>query len=234
MEDSVIHRLLETEPDWDKWEGQLQEAFAIQTLQEWICSENFKERATYFEIEKETTLGRRFIKYQTEDQFWKENEYKRLKKLLQSVYSFWKEQDWVYEETTRNGRPRRAEYSREVISKALKYSHLPFYAKGGGEDTMYRSEYWSKSILGELSVQSWVRLVVLKENVFQHLYTNLGAEFFSGCTREEVAEKLHLPKPFVNELCRWLQRGGEWDIKQSKRNGERRRVMQHNPICQKP
>jgi hypothetical protein len=225
MEDGVIFYLIDTEDDWNSWSEHLQETFATQTLQEWVCSSNFKAKASYGEIERETTLGRRLLEYQSEDQFWKDADYRRLKDLLEKVYQYWYSHRWAYVETTRNGRPRKAEYSQEVISKALKYANVPFLVKDGEEEVLYKNVTWSRSILGESNVQQWVKLVVIKENIFKYIYTRCGPEYFMNRTKDEVAEELHLPKVFANELCRWLVSTGNWKVVQARRNGCRRREL---------
>lgn len=230
MEDGVIYYLLDSEDDWHTWTAQLQEALAVQTLQQWICSENFKEKATYEQLDEATFIGQKLMKLREDDQYWKDNTYKRLKAIQLAIYSYWREHRWVYEETTRNGRPRRAEHSREVKSKAMKYVNPPFLIEDSEEDTLYKSVYWSKSILGELSVQTWSRIVIIRENIYKQVYSKLGVEFFTGRTRDEIAEVLHLPKPFVNGLCRWLQQSGNWRIRQVKLNGERRRELQYTVV----
>lgn len=227
MEDSVIFYLLDVEDDWNTWSEQVREKVAVQTLQEWICSENFKEKATYDEISCETTLGRHYLNYQREDQYWKDSGYIRARDLNESIYEYWIEQKWVYEETTRNGRPRSAEYPNSVISKAMRYLNPPFRIEDAHEDSLYKSVAWSRSILGQTSTQVWIRLVVIKDNIFRQIYSKTGVEFFTGRTREEIAEILHLPKPFVNELCRWLQRSGNWEVAYRKVKGVRRREMRY-------
>ena len=225
MEDSVIFFLIDTEDDWNSWSEHLQEAFAIQTLQEWLGSERFKIKASYTEIERETTLGRRLLEYQGEDQFWKDEGYQRLKNLLETVYQYWCNHRWTYVETTRNGRPRKAEYSQDVKSKAMKYANVPFLVKDGEEEVLYKSIAWSRSVLGEGNVQHWVKLVVIKENIFKHIYSKCGAAYFMNRTKDEVAEELNLPKVFANELCRWMVNTGDWKVVQARRNGCRRREL---------
>lgn len=227
MEDSVIYYLLDAEDGWNEWSEQVHEKIAVQTLQEWLCSENFKEKATYYEISAETTVGRHYLKYLAEDQYWKDSAYTRARDLNEKVYDYWRLHHWVYEETTRNGRPRRVEYSDSVVSKAMRYLNPPFRIEDSTEDSLYKSVSWSRSILGQTSTQTWIRLVVIKDNIFRQIYSKTGVEFFTGKTREEITEVLHLPKPFVNELCRWLQRSGNWEVVYRKEKGVRRREMRY-------
>ena len=230
MEDSVIFYLLDSEDDWESWSEHLREEFAIQTLQEWVCSDKFKVKASFTEIESETTLGKRLNQFRSEDQFWKDENYQRLKSLLGEVYEYWESKRWTCVETKKNGRPRTAEYSPAVLSKAAKYANVPFIVEEGEEQVLFRSVKWGRSVLGEASVKKWIWLVVLKENVFKHIYNRCGIEFFSGYTKDEIAEKLSLPKRFVNEMCRWLVDSGNWKIVQAKRNGSRRRELRFSVI----
>jgi hypothetical protein len=227
MESSVETYILDAGDEWNEWSEQVRQAFAVQTLQEWICSENFKEKATHLEIARETTLGQRYISYTEEDQYWKDNDYRKVRDLLWKVYDYWKEQEWAYEETTRNGRPRRVEHHPTTVSKAMRYSDLPFIVTDGEEVTLYKSIKWSRSILGQSTTQVWVKLVTIKENVFKQIYGQIGLDYFVGKTREELSESLHLPKPFVNELCRWLERTGNWEVKRRKVKGIERREMNY-------
>lgn len=225
MEDGVIFFLLDADEDWHCWTEALQTALALQTMQEWICSANFKEKATPEEISRETTIGQKLLSFWEQDQFWKDPNYAKTRTLVDGIFAFWKKHQWAQEETKTNGRPRRAEYSHAQISKALKYTDLPFIVEDSEENTFYKSVSWARSVLGENLPQRWTRLIVIKENLFKQIYTRLGAQFFTGLTKEEISEKLHLPKPFVNEMCRWLQRTGSWEIRQHKKNGERRREL---------
>jgi hypothetical protein len=225
MENSVICYLLDCEDDWGLWSEQLRETLAIQTLQEWLCSPNYKSKATYDEISNETTAGKHFLKFRSEDQYWKDSDYVKARDIVENIYQYWKEHKWVYEQTTRNGRPRRAEYSQETISKALRYAEIPFQAQDSEENVLYKSVAWSSSILGQASTQSWVKLVLMQENVFKQIYRKTGVEYFTGKTREEITEMLHLPKPFVNEFCRWLQDSGQWEILRRKVKGVVRREL---------
>lgn len=227
MENSVETFILDAGDEWNEWSNRIRQAFAVQTLQEWICSENFKEKATHLEIARETTLGQRYIACTEEDQYWKDNDYKKVRDLLWKVYGYWVEQEWAYEETTRNGRPRRADHHPAVVSKAMRYTDLPFIVTDGGEATLYKSVKWSRSILGQSSTQVWVKLVTIKENVFKQIYGQTGLDYFVGKTRDELSESLHLPKPFVNELCRWLERTGSWEVKRRKVKGVVRREMNY-------
>lgn len=230
MEDCVIYYLLDIEDDWNSWSETVREEISILSLQQWICSENFKEKATYEEISAETTVGQHYLKFHAEDQYWKDDEYIRARDLLDGVYDYWKQHKWVYEETTRNGRPRKVEYSNAVISKAMRYANPPFRVEDSEEDSLYKSVDWSRSILGQTSTQVWIKLVVIKDNIFKQIYNKTGVEFFTGRTREEIAELLHLPKPFVNEMCRWLQRTGEWEVAYRKVKGTRRREMRYTVV----
>jgi hypothetical protein len=230
MEDSVIFYLLDVESDWNSWSDNLQESLAVQTLQEWICSDKFKIKASFYEVELETTLGRRLLRHQAEDQYWKDSDYQKVKSLLEGVYEYWYKRQWACVETTKNGRPRKSEYSTQTISKAMKYAHVPFFVNDGDEEVMYKSIAWSKSVLGETNVKCWVGLITVKENVFKHLFNICGVEYFSGCTKVELMEKLKLPKKFVNEMCRWLISSGNWIIVQAKKDGQRRREMRYSVI----
>jgi hypothetical protein len=225
MEDGIIFFLLDADEDWHRWTEAIQTALALQTLQEWICSDKFKEKATPEEISKETTIGQKLLSFWEQDQFWKDANYVKTRDMLDGIFAFWKKRQWVREETKTNGRPRRAEYSSVQISKALKYIDLPFIVEDSEENTLYKSVSWGRSIAGENLPQKWTRLVTMKENIFNQIYTKLGPDFFTGYTKEELAEKLHLPKTFVNELCRWLQSTGSWEIRQRKKDGERRREL---------
>ena len=225
MENSVEVYQVSRSLDWDSWSEHQREHFAFRTMFEWIASDNFKVAATSREIHAETILGRTFLDLQSEDQFWKDKRYLAVRTVVEGVLDFWIDRHWVYEETTRNGRPRRVEHSRSRVSQALKYVDLPFYVTGGEEEVMYRSVEWSKSILGESSVKTWVRLVVIKDSLFKEIYKQSGAEFWTGRTKEEIAGTLGLPKSFANEMCRWLVESGDWKLVRTTRGGVTRREL---------
>jgi len=230
VEDCLIFYLLDGEDDWDSWSEEEQFALSLQTLQEWICSDGFKTKASFDEVEHTTTLGKRLFECKEEDQFWKDAKYQRIKSLQIEVYKYWYDRKWATEETTRNGRPRRAEYSREVISKAMRYAYVPFHTTGGEDDAYYKSVAWSKSVLGETNVQYWITLVTIKENVFKHVFNVCGVEYFTGCTKDEISEKLKMPKRFINEMCRWLVASGDWVIVSTNRKGKRRREIRYSVL----
>jgi hypothetical protein len=230
MEDGVIFYLLDVEDDWNNWSKEQQYALALQTLQEWICSDGFKLKAAFYEIECQTTLGRRLLKCRAEEQYWKDSDYQSVKSLQERVYEYWYLHQWAFVLTTKNGRPRKAEYSRETVSKAMKYAYVPFFANGGEDDVSYKSIAWAKSVLGETNVKSWISLVTVKENVFKHVFSICGVEYFSGCTKDEIAEKLKLPKKFVNEMCRWLISSGNWVVVKTRKNGKQRREIRFSTL----
>jgi hypothetical protein len=192
---------------------------------EWVASDNFKVAASHGEVYAETSIGKTFLSLQAEDQFWKDGEYQSVRRVVEGVVEFWIEEKWVSVETTKNGRPRRAEHSPKLVSKALRYTDLPFVVTDGEEEVHYKSVKWSKSILGESSVKTWVRLVVIKDSLFKEIYKQSGAEFWTGHTKEEIAETLGLPKKFVNEMCRWLVESGDWRIVSTRREGKSRREL---------
>jgi hypothetical protein len=57
-----------------------------------------------------------------------------------------------------------------------------------------------------------------------------GVEYFTGCTKEEIAEKLKMPKRFINEMCRWLVASGDWVIVSTNRKGKRRREIRYSVL----
>ena len=211
--------------DWDVWDEQQKKHFAWRTLGEWIASDNFKVAGTYFEIYAETNIGRLLQGLQAEDQFWKVERYRQVRKVLDDVIEFWIEEKWVYVQSTRNGRPRKVEHSRERESKAMKYQDLPFVVLDGEEGVFFKSVKWSEHILGTCVPQTWIRLVVVKENVFKEVLRKTGIQFWTGKTKEEISECLDLPKAFVNEMCRWLVREEGWKVVATNRGGKRRREM---------
>jgi hypothetical protein len=212
MENCINYDLINFEDDWSLWNHNQQHALAWMTLTEWLCSKNFKAKATYFEIAEETTIGQRFIAHTREDQWWKDKEYKALRSILDGVYSHWKTENWVWEETTKNGRPRRAEYSPKQLSSAMRYINLPFVIEEEEQDVLFKGINRARSICGEATTESWVRLVVVKPSLFREIYRIATVSEFTGFTREEIAENLNLPKAFVNEMCRWLVNDLGWEI----------------------
>jgi hypothetical protein len=225
MEDSVNYFLIDSSLDWDLWSENQRKYFAWETIIEWIVSDNFKVAATYGEIYAETALGRMFLSLQAEDQFWKDEKYLAVRTVVEGVVDFWIDNNWVSVETTKNGRPRRAEHSPKRVSKALKYVDLPFVVSDGEEEVHYKSVKWSKRILGETVTETWVRLVVIKDNLFKEVYRQTKTEFWTGHTKEEIAETLGLPKSFVNEMCRWLVESGNWKLVRTTRGGRTRREL---------
>jgi hypothetical protein len=225
MENSLEIYQVDTESDWGSWSDSQRKHFALRTMFEWIASDNFKVAATYGEIYAETSLGRTFLSLQAEDQFWKDEKYLAVRTVVEGVVDFWIDNNWVSEETKKNGRPRRAEHSPRRVSKALKYVNLPFSVTDGEEEVHYKSVKWSKRILGEAVTETWVRLVVIKDSLFKEVYGQTGTEFWTGHTKEEITETLGLPKTFVNEMCRWLVESGKWKLVRTTRGGKTRREL---------
>lgn len=231
MDERVTYFLVDTEYNWDTWSEEQRKSLAATTLQEWICSDKFKDTASFSEIEAETTIGRRVLQFRAEDQYWKEAEYKQCRDLLESIYLYWVDSKWAYIEQTRNGRPRRAEYSASTMKKAAKYANPPFMVQDGEENVHYKSVTWARRVLGESSTQTWVKLVVIREALYSEIYRRAGAEYFTGCTKEEIAETLSLPKKFVNALCRWLVEDKGWRMASVRREGKRVRVLQLTAVA---
>jgi hypothetical protein len=212
MENCVNYDLINFEDDWSLWNHNQQHALAWMTLSEWLCSEKFKTKAAYSEIAKETTIGQRFLAHTREDQYWKNEEYKTLRSILDGIYDYWKTENWVCEETTKNGRPRRTEYSAKQISSAMRYLDPPFLIEEEEQEVHYKSVNWARSVLGQTTTQSWVKLVMVKPSLFREIYRIATVSEFTGFTREEIAENLNLPKAFVNEMCRWLVNDLGWKV----------------------
>jgi hypothetical protein len=225
MESSLEFFQIDNEFHWGSWSESQRKHFALRTMFEWVASDNFKVAATYGEVYAETIIGKTFLSLQAEDQFWKDEKYQSVREVVDGIVEFWIDENWVAVETTRKGRPRRAEHSPKIVSKALRYTDLPFVVTDGEEEVHYKSVKWSKSILGETVTQTWVRLVVMKDNLFKEIYKKTGSEFWTGCTKEEIAGTLGLPKTFVNEMCRWLVETGSWKLVRTTRGGKTRREL---------
>lgn len=225
MEDRLNYYLLDTQEAAEIYEAKLVESLAVDMLQDWICSDSFKLKATHREIEQETFFGRIKLKFEENDQFWKNEEYQLTRDLVEKVFEYWHKRKWCYVETKKNGRPRRAEYSQKTLSKAAKYDNPPFLIMDSEEENLYNNAKWGRSVLGTASVQTWVKVVIVKEQIFKEVYQKSGAEHFTGCTKEEIASNLHLPTKFVKEMCRWLESTGRWKTVRCERKGVTRREM---------
>ena len=230
MEGSVTFYLLDLEDGWDNLDEHRREQVAVFTLQEWICSDYFKAKASHYEIDLQTTVGKQYLESCGEHLYWLDDRYLKLDKLRQGIYEYWQQRKWACLEKTRNGRPRRAEYSHAAISNSMKHIHASFQIVGGGYDLAPTTLAKMRSILGENNTQCWIKLIVIKENIFKHVYSKTGAEYLTGCTKDEIADKLNLPKKFVDEMCRWLVDNGGWKVVQAKRDGARRREMRRSVV----
>lgn len=230
MEGSVTFYLLDVEENWNTYSEQIREAIATFTLQEWICSDYFKAKASHYEIDQHTTVGKLYIENCGEHLYWLNDNYQKLRQLREGIYEYWQQRKWACLEETRNGRPRRVEYSSEVISHAMKYIYNPVEVTGSGYDLSPKTIAWAKSVLNETGPQCWIKLIVIKENIYKYVYSKVGAEYLTGCTKDEIADKLNLPKKFVDEMCRWLVDNGGWKVVQAKRDGARRREMRRSVI----
>lgn len=212
--------------DLDERQQEEQEKLlAWAALKDWLCSEDFKERAPADYVWKQTSLGREVEARRAEQGTWWYKGDKRgaeLWHLFFRVPEVWKEQGWVSFETVYDGRPRRVEYSSSTLSKAR-----GLYRDGHQFETPDSSYRWAESVLGEKVRKRYSYLVVLSASVYREWVEEVGGETLEGKTRRDLAELLGVSKGLANGLTRWLVSTGTWREHRDK-NG-RRELRRVNP-----
>jgi hypothetical protein len=195
---------------------------ALQTLREWLASDNFRSRAPLNEVWAETSLGEEVRRRQEETgAWWSGEEGEQLKQLCDDVRRCWVENGWVRVETRRLGRPRSADYSVETLNKARRATNFG-QGQGYRADSYFR---WGESVLGETVNNNPAQLVVIHESVHKALLDGAGADELVGLTRAQVAELLGLTKKYSDRFVRWLLGTGEWKEVRIKDGTTRERVL---------
>ena len=195
---------------------------ALQTLREWLASDNFRSRAPFDEVWAETSLGKEVRRRQEETGAWWSGEQgAQLKQLCDDVRRCWVENGWVRVETRRLGRPRTVEYSVEILNKARRATNFG-QGQGYKPDSSFK---WGESVLGETVNNNPAQLVVIHESVHKALLDAAGAEELVGLTRAQVAELLGLTKKYSDRFVRWLVATGEWKEVRTKDGTTRERVL---------
>ena len=204
----------------ERQQSEYERLLAWTTLKEWLCSEDFKVRATFKFACQRTTLWQEVNARQAEHWHWWQGERGReLQRLLRRIPEVWQEQGWATFETTWDGRPRRAEYSESTLRKARQ-----IYRDGHQFETPDSSYRWAESVLGETVRKHYTYLVVVSASVYREWFEEVGEGAVEGKTREEVAELLGVAKPLANELCRWITSTGNWKVVKNNCRREMRRV----------
>ena len=193
-------------------------------LKEWLCSDDFKERALADFVFKHTSLGQEVEARKNEHwQWWKGDERgKQLEHLVDKLREVWVEEGWVAFETVYDGRPRRVEYSSSTLSKAR-----GLYRDGHQFETPDSSYRWAESVLGEKVRTRYNYVVVLSAAVYREWVEEVGGETLEGKTRSELAELLGVGKELANSLARWLASTGAWTERRDKTG--RRELRRVNP-----
>jgi hypothetical protein len=209
----------------ERQQAEQERLLAWTALKEWLCSENFKERAPADYVWKQTSLGQEVEARRAESgwQWYKGDERgTELYDLLKKVPEVWKEQGWVAFETVYDGRPRRVEYSSETLSKAR-----GLYRDGHQYETPDSSYRWAESVLGEKVRTRYNYVVVLSAAVYREWVEEVGGETLEGKTRSDLAELLGVGKGLANGLVRWLLSTGTWAERRDKTG--RRELRRVNP-----
>jgi hypothetical protein len=188
------------------------------SLKEWLCSDDFKERAAADFVFKHTSLGQEVeARKEKHWQWWRgDKRGEELKHLLKRVPRVWEEEGWVAFETVYDGRPRTVEYSSATLSKAHS-----LYKDGHQYETRDSSYKWAESVLGEKVRTHYNYVVVLSTAVYREWLEEVGPEPVEGKTRSELAEVLGVSKGLANGLARWLLSTGTWELK---KNNSRREL----------
>ena len=200
---------------------ELQET-ALKELKAWLSSENFRESADYDTIIKSTSMGHTKRKLAEEGRsWWSGEEGEKLVQLINDIVETWIKRNWLRVEKKVLGRPRKAEYSREVLNKAWR---LYNYGRPQGyrTDGSYK---WAESVLGESIRKTSTKFFVVFETVNRELLERLGADKVEGLSRTELAQKLELSKSYTNRLVRWLLNSGEWKEVRTRDGKRRDRVL---------
>ena len=194
------------------------------SLKEWLCSDDFKERALADFVFSRTSLHREVE--ERKERHWRwwggDSRGKELRRLVRRVPEVWREQGWVAFEAVYDGRPRTVEHSSATLSKARS-----FYRDGHQYETSSSTYRWAESVLGEKVRTNYSYVVVLSAAVYREWINEVGAETVEGKTRNELAELLGVSKGLANGLVRWLISTGTWAESRDKRGRrELRRVNQ--------
>lgn len=198
--------------------------FALEALRQWVREGCYK--ATREEIAAGVSWAVPVLDafLEKEDFHFKEPHYVLSRDVFEEVLGIWKREGWVYGEETRRGRPRKAEYSAEVKRKAERYfRYAPIVDDLNDKEA--RTVKWSQSVLGEGIARRKFRYVVNVGETMRALMQEAGLQSVHGMTREEIAERLEVPKKFVSRACREMAESGECRIVRTNRNGVRRREV---------
>ena len=193
---------------------------AFRTLREWLCSENYRQKADPDLVRSETTLGREVLRRRNESHApWRDEEAVRLARLWNDLLQCWCKNRWARFESPRRGRPRTAEYTESTLRKARHIYHGP---QGFRPDSTWK---WAQSVLGDSSLHTKTHLVVTHEGVHEELYSKLDPEDLEGLDREELAVLLDLPKKFANHFVRYLVENKGWEVAKTKYAGGTKRAL---------
>ena len=198
---------------------------AFRTLQEWLCSKNFRQKAESHLVRRETTLGQEWLRRYNESQMpWWDEETVRLGRIWKDLLECWCKYRWARFERARRGRPRTAQYPESTLRKARR---IYVGAQGYRPDSTWK---WAQSVLGESTVHAKTYLVVLHEGVHEELYTKLDPDDLDGLTRDEVAFLLDLPKKFANHFVRYLVVYKGWEVVKARCAGGTKRILRRNSL----
>lgn len=193
---------------------------AFRTLREWLCSENYRQKADPDLVRSETTLGREVLRRRNETQApWRDEEAVRLGRLWNDLLQCWCKNRWARFESPRRGRPRTTEYTESTLRKARNIYHGP---QGFRPDSTWK---WAQSVLGDSSRHTKTHLLVTHEGVHDELYSKLDPDDLESLTREDVAELLDLPKKFANHFVRYLVETKGWEVAKTKYAGGTKRAL---------
>lgn len=208
-------------------EEELMRPLAWQALREWLASPNYREVAKADVVWAATSLGQEIERRRVDQQQWWDGpDGERLSELRRGVWDFWLNSGWLRLEQARLGRPRRSEYSHQLLRKAWR-----LYNYGGPQayrpDGTYR---WAESVLGERKKYGPTKLAVVSDAVYSELLMAAGEDTLEGLSRAQVAEVLDLPKTASDRFCRWLLKTGQWsEAKTKKSDGSRESVLRRLP-----
>lgn len=196
--------------------------FAWTCFKEWLLSPIFQNRAPLEVAMGETSLFKEIERRkETHWQWWRgDDRGNQLRHLLKRVPEIWEEEGWASTETIYRGRRRKSEYASSVISAAQAIYH------DGHQFELNESTYrWAQSVLGETVRQNTIYLVTISTSVYREYLESIGPQAVEGKTRDELVIELGFPKPLINDFVRWILSTGDWEDKQRRVKGERRREL---------
>ena len=198
---------------------------AFRTLREWLCSENYRQKADPDLVRIETSLGREVLRRYNESQTpWRDEEAVRLGRLWHDLLQCWCKNRWARFESPRRGRPRTTEYTESTLRKARNIYHG---IQGFRPDSTWK---WAQSVLGDSSHHTKTHLLVTHEGVHEELYTKLDPDALDGLTRDEVAFLLDLPKKFANHFVRYLALYQGWEVVKARCAGGTKRILRRKSL----